>query len=405
MNIVEIKNLSKKYALYEKQSDRLKEVLSPFRKSYHKDFYALKDISLNVEKGEALGIIGVNGSGKSTLLKIITGVLSQTSGTVEVHGKVSALLELGAGFNPEYTGLENIYLNGTMMGYSKKEIDERLNDILEFADIGEFINQPVKQYSSGMFVRLAFALSINVHPDILIVDEALSVGDIFFQAKCFKKISDMKNEGTTIIMVTHDMGSILKYCDRALLLNKGDMVTIGNPHDTVDAYKRILAGADAGETKETKDSKINPSIYGNGKAEIFEYGIYDKKGEKTNVILKGEEFSVREKIKINDDIEEPIFTFTIKDKKGLDLTGTNSSMENKNIGKVKKGDEFEISWTQVMMLERGEYLISISVTGFEAGTHTVYHRLYDIMNIIVLSNSDKVGIFDQSTTLTVTKTK
>lgn len=405
MNIVEIKNLSKKYALYEKQSDRLKEVLSPFRKSYHKDFYALKDISLNVEKGEALGIIGVNGSGKSTLLKIITGVLSQTSGTVEVHGKVSALLELGAGFNPEYTGLENIYLNGTMMGYSKKEIDERLNDILEFADIGEFINQPVKQYSSGMFVRLAFALSINVHPDILIVDEALSVGDIFFQAKCFKKISDMKNEGTTIIMVTHDMGSILKYCDRALLLNKGDMVTIGNPHDTVDAYKRILAGADAGETKETKDSKINPSIYGNGKAEIFEYGIYDKKGEKTNVILKGEEFSVREKIKINDDIEEPIFTFTIKDKKGLDLTGTNSSMENKNIGKVKKGDEFEISWTQIMMLERGEYLISISVTGFEGGTHTVYHRLYDIMNIIVLSNSDKVGIFDQSTTLTVTKTK
>ena len=256
MNIVEIKNLSKKYALYEKQSDRLKEVLSPFRKSYHKDFYALKDISLNVEKGEALGIIGVNGSGKSTLLKIITGVLSQTSGTVEVHGKVSALLELGAGFNPEYTGLENIYLNGTMMGYSKKEIDERLNDILEFADIGEFINQPVKQYSSGMFVRLAFALSINVHPDILIVDEALSVGDIFFQAKCFKKISDMKNEGTTIIMVTHDMGSILKYCDRALLLNKGDMVMIGNPHDTVDAYKRILAGADAGETKETKNSKI-----------------------------------------------------------------------------------------------------------------------------------------------------
>ena len=403
MNIVEIKNLSKKYALYEKQSDRLKEVLSPFRKSYHKDFYALKDISLNVEKGEALGIIGVNGSGKSTLLKIITGVLSQTSGTVEVHGKVSALLELGAGFNPEYTGLENIYLNGTMMGYSKKEIDERLNDILEFADIGEFINQPVKQYSSGMFVRLAFALSINVHPDILIVDEALSVGDIFFQAKCFKKISDMKNEGTTIIMVTHDMGSILKYCDRALLLNKGDMVMIGNPHDTVDAYKRILAGADAGETKETKDSKINPSVYGNGKAEIFEYGIYDKKGEKTNVILKGEEFSVREKIKINDDIEEPIFTFTIKDKKGLDLTGTNSSMENKNIGKVKKGDEFEISWTQVMMLERGEYLISISVTGFEVGTHTVYHRLYDIMNIIVLSNSDKVGIFDQSTTLNIKK--
>ena len=241
MDIISVQNLSKIYRLYTKPIDRLKESIFPFMKGLHKDFYALNNVSFNVKKGETVGIIGVNGSGKSTILKIITGVLSPSGGTVTIKGRISALLELGAGFNPDYTGIENVYLNGTMMGYSREEMDRKLDDILKFADIGDFVYQPVKTYSSGMFVRLAFAIAINVEPEILIVDEALSVGDVFFQAKCYKKINEIKETGTTILLVTHDMGSIMKYCDKVVLLNKGEMVKEGGPKEMVDIYKKILA--------------------------------------------------------------------------------------------------------------------------------------------------------------------
>ena len=223
-NAISVKNVTKIYRLYDKPIDRLKESLSVTHKNYHKDFYALQNLSFDVKKGETVGIIGTNGSGKSTILKIITGVLTPTSGEVMVDGKISALLELGAGFNQDYTGIENIYMNGTMMGFSKKEMDEKLPDILEFADIGDFVYQPVKTYSSGMFVRLAFALSINVEPEILIVDEALSVGDVFFQSKCYRRMDELRKSGTTIVMVTHDMGSVIKYCDKVVLLNRGEFV-------------------------------------------------------------------------------------------------------------------------------------------------------------------------------------
>ena len=238
---IQVQDVSKIYKLYDKPIDRLKESLSLTHKNYHKDFFALSDISFNVKKGETVGIIGTNGSGKSTILKIITGVLTPTSGQVRVSGVISALLELGAGFNMDYTGIENIYMNGTMMGFSKKQMDEKLPDILEFADIGDFVYQPVKTYSSGMFVRLAFALSINVEPEILIVDEALSVGDVFFQSKCYRRMEEIRKNGTTILMVTHDMGSVIKYCDRVVLLNKGHYVAEGAPGKMVDLYKKILA--------------------------------------------------------------------------------------------------------------------------------------------------------------------
>ena len=239
---VEVKNVTKIYRLYDKPIDRLKESLSVSHKEYHKDFYALSDLSFTVEKGQTVGIIGTNGSGKSTILKIITGVLTPTTGEVTVRGKISALLELGAGFNQDYTGIENIYMNGTMMGYTKKEMDAKLPEILDFAEIGDFVYQPVKTYSSGMFVRLAFALAINVEPEILIVDEALSVGDVFFQSKCYRRMEEIRKNGTTIIMVTHDMGSIIKYCDKVVLLNKGEFIAQGSAGKMVDLYKKILAG-------------------------------------------------------------------------------------------------------------------------------------------------------------------
>lgn len=417
---IQVQDVSKVYRLYDKPIDRLKESLSVTHKNYHRDFFALSDISFNVKKGETVGIIGTNGSGKSTILKIITGVLTPTNGNVRVSGVISALLELGAGFNMDYTGIENVYMNGTMMGFSRSQMEKKLPDILEFADIGDFVYQPVKTYSSGMFVRLAFALAINVEPEILIVDEALSVGDVFFQAKCYRRMEEIRKGGTTILMVTHDMGSVIKYCDRVVLLNKGHFVSEGAPGKMVDLYKKILAnqmdaleeeleemndfsGGITGQTDShvyeglMKDRlTINPSRteYGNGKAEIYDLGLFDENGNLTNLLLKGESFTIKEKIRFYEDIQAPIFTYTIKDKKGADLTGTNTMFEGADIKPVKRGDEYEVTFRQKMTLQGGEYLISMSCTGFEQGEHTVYHRLYDVANITVISNKNTVGVYD-----------
>lgn len=442
-NAIEVRDVTKIYKLYEKPIDRLKESLHPSHKSYHKDFHALNGISFAVERGQTVGIIGTNGSGKSTILKIITGVLTPTSGQVKVDGKISALLELGAGFNSDYTGIENIYMNGTMMGYSRKEMDEKLQDILDFAEIGDFVYQPVKTYSSGMFVRLAFALAINVEPEILIVDEALSVGDVFFQSKCYRRMEEIRKSGTTILMVTHDMGSIIKYCDKVVLLNKGEFIAEGSAGKMVDMYKKILAGQmdaleaelaemndfsgdkvvvaekNKGEDSEASDtaageakasgrsgkskedlmkSKLtinaNRTEYGDGRAEIFDLGLLDERGNVTNLLLKGEMFTIKERIRFNADIPAPIFTYTIKDKKGTDLTGTNTLYEGTDIKPVKKGDVYEVAFTQKMTLQGGEYLLSMSCTGFEEGEHVVYHRLYDVANITVISNKNTVGVYD-----------
>ena len=433
-NAITVKDVTKIYKLYDKPIDRLKEALNPFHKEYHKKFYALNNLSFEVKKGETVGIIGTNGSGKSTILKIITGVLTPTTGEVEVNGVISALLELGAGFNMDYTGIENIYMNGTMMGFSKKEMDAKLQEILDFADIGDFVYQPVKTYSSGMFVRLAFALAINVEPEILIVDEALSVGDVFFQSKCYRRMEEIRQKGTTILMVTHDMGSIIKYCDKVVLLNKGNFVAEGAPGHMVDLYKKILAGqmegleaakdvdSDfSGETAEKeqkektyqlphgklmKDSltiNSNRTEYGDGRAEIYDLGLFDQRGNLTNLLLKGEEFTIKEKIRFAAPIQSPIFTYTIKDKKGTDLTGTNTMFEGTDIKPVKAGDEYEVSFTQKMTLQGGEDLLSMSCTGFEQGEHTVYHRLYDVANITVISNKNTVGVYDMESAVQAVK--
>ncbi|WP_435922667.1 ABC transporter ATP-binding protein [Paenibacillus sp. DYY-L-2] len=239
-DIIEIHNVVKTYKLYEKPIDRLKEALSPTHKVYHKDFIALDGISFSIKKGDALGILGKNGSGKSTLLKLITGVLSPTSGTIQVNGKISAILELGAGFNAEYTGKENIYLNGLMMGLSRAEIEEKMDDIINFADIGDFIEQPVKIYSSGMFARLAFAVSINVEPDILIVDEALAVGDVRFQTKCIDKMKELKNNGTTILFVSHATEQVKRFCNKAIWLKDGEIQAIGESSEVADLYEDFM---------------------------------------------------------------------------------------------------------------------------------------------------------------------
>lgn len=437
---ISVQDVTKVYRLYEKPIDRLKESMSLTHKSYHRDFYALNGISFTVEKGQTVGIIGTNGSGKSTILKIITGVLTPTTGKVSVDGKISALLELGAGFNSDYTGIENIYMNGTMMGYSRKEMDAKLQDILDFAEIGDFVYQPVKTYSSGMFVRLAFALAINVEPEILIVDEALSVGDVFFQAKCYRRMEEIRRSGTTILMVTHDMGSIIKYCDKVVLLNKGEFVAEGTAGHMVDLYKKILAGqmdslqaelekeregeampevlsdfsGEAAESRKQTGSQrglmkeqitinANRTEYGDGRAEIYDLGLLDERGNLTNLLLKGEMFTIRECIRFFADIEAPIFTYTTKDKKGTDLTGTNTLYEGTDIKPVKRGDEYVVEFTQKMTLQGGEYLLSMSCTGFEQGEHVVYHRLYDVASITVISNKNTVGVYDMESQVKAVK--
>ena len=423
--IVRCRELTKVYDLYGEEKDRLKALLG--LRANVKKFPALRGVTQDFHRGEIVGLAGLNGSGKSTILKIITGVLHETSGTVQVNGRISALLELGAGFNMEYNGIENIYLNGTMIGFSEKEIDEKLQDILDFADIGDYVYQPVKTYSSGMFVRLAFAVAINIDPEILIVDEALSVGDVFFQAKCYRKFEEFKKKGKTILFVSHDLSAISKYCDRAILLNQGVKLGEGSPKDMIDAYKQVLvgqyetpkAGVDVpdltadGDVRAALDKQkkkqeaarmgVNPETleYGTKQAEIVSYYITDKNDVQTTAILKGDEFTMHMKVKIGQDLPAPIFAFSIKNIKGVEITGTNTMFEKTFLESVKAGQVLEITFRQKMRLQGGDYLISLGVTGYEKDTFKVYHRLYDVLNITVVSDKDTVGYFDMESQVEV----
>lgn len=402
---IQVKHLDKMYKLYNKPSDRLRETLGfkvPVR-----EHYALRDVNFQVERGETVGIIGTNGSGKSTILKIITGVLSPTAGEVKVDGRISALLELGAGFNMEYTGIENVYLNGTMMGFSKEEVDARLQDILDFADIGDFVYQPVKSYSSGMFVRLAFAVAINIDPEILIVDEALSVGDVFFQAKCYRKFEEFKKMGKTILFVSHDLSSISRYCDRVILLNKGVKLEEGSPKQMVDMYKQLLVGQDPAKAEEKKEEQkeswsqqfqVNPNMleYGTKLAEIVDFAVLDDKDRCTNTIEKSSSFRIRMKVVFHQDIQEPIIAYTFKDIKGTEITGTNTLFEKKSVEHSQAGDSCTVTFEQEMFLQGGEYLLSFGCTGYKDGEFTVFHRLYDACNITVVSNKNTVGFYDMN---------
>ena len=410
---ISIEHVNKIYKLYPKPMDRVIDTfhLMPWRK--YGEHAALKDVSFTVNRGETVGIIGTNGSGKSTILKIITGVLHETSGTITVNGRISALLELGAGFNAEYTGMENIYLNGTMIGFSKEEIDAKLQGILEFADIGEFVYQPVKTYSSGMFVRLAFAIAINIEPEILIVDEALSVGDVFFQAKCYRKFEEFKKLGKTILFVSHDLSSVSKYCDRVILLNQGVKLGEGSPKEMIDVYKQVLVGqynadkdsdADAESAVEEVISKgLNPETleYGSKKAEITSVGITDDKERNTNAIIKGSSFTVHMEVEAYEELQAPIFAFSIKNVRGTEITGTNTMFERTYLEPMHAGDKKEITFTQRMTLQGGEYLISFGLTGYEGSDFTVYHRLYDAINITVVSDKDTVGYYDMESKVVV----
>lgn len=373
---IRVSDLTKIYKLYGAPIDRMKEALHWRGKKYHKDFYALKNISFEVRKGETVGIIGKNGSGKSTLLKIITGVLSQSSGNILVNGRVSALLELGAGFNYEYTGIENIYFQGNLMGFSKEEMTERLPLILEFADIGDFIEQPVKMYSSGMFARLAFAVAINVEPDILIVDEALSVGDARFQNKCLSKISAMQKSGVTIFFVSHSTLQINSICTSAIWLDSGEIKAIGAAQDVVSLY---IFDQNKGERQDIQCSNQDPSVLiqeeksewrnsvveimkDNKDAKLLGYRLLNEFGQSTFQIKAPGVYDLEVKYSINNDLMMPFAVFVLENILGEPIIKFNSIQLDHKLEKFIAGSILVVrTRLSIPDLATGDYFVKFSL--------------------------------------------
>ncbi len=422
--IIQVKHITKTYKLYEKHSERVKEAFHPFRRKYHKSFNALTDVSFEVNPGDTVGIVGRNGSGKSTILQIICGISQPTVGEIIVDGRISALLELGAGFNPEFTGRENVYLNASILGLERKEIDACFKQISDFADIGEFIDQPVKSYSSGMYVRLAFAVAINVNPDILVVDEALSVGDTLFQAKCYAKFQEFQKKGVTILFVTHALDLITRYCNKAYLLDHGHLHASGSAKEVADEYNRMQFKASckiANNSSLAKGSdltaiigvdqgqewrglfRVNPNEnrYGNGLAKIVGAGIFSLDDKPVQSLWKGQDYDFRMKVMFNAKIEDPVFAYTIKDIKGFDISGTNTMFQKIDTGKFKANDQVLVSFRQNMILSAGSYLISFGCAGYENGEYVIYERRYDYMVFDVLSDRANVGFLDLESEITM----
>lgn len=414
--VVEISNLKKEYKMYNHKRDRIIETITMSNNRHH-TYTAIDDLDFKIKKGEVVGILGKNGAGKSTLLKMITGVTTPTRGTIKVDGKISSLLELGAAFNMELTGIENIYQHGQVMGLTNEEIDEKKQEIIDFADIGEHIYQPVKTYSSGMFARLAFSCAINVDPEILIVDEVLSVGDMAFQLKCFKKFEQFKEEQKSIIFVSHNIGDILKNCNRVIVLKEGKKVFDGNVKDGVEFYKKQIAGVSnnkylSDKIREKfygdwcKEMNINPDVivYGDGSVDIVDFGIFNEKGEIDSTINCNEEVTIKLRAKINKDVECPTFSMTIKDFNGQEICGSNTNFMKIYTGSCKAGEVYECEFKQKLLLAPGKYTLSLSCSRFDTnGEIVVLNRNYDLLIFEVLSDRNIVGYYDINSEISLKK--
>ena len=389
---IQASHITKLYKLYQKPVDRLKESLSITGKVLHKDMYALNDVDFEIHRGESVGIIGTNGSGKSTLLKIITGVLNPTEGNAVVNGKLSALLELGAGFNPEYTGIENIYLSGMIMGYSREEMDEKLQSIVDFADIGEFIHQPVKTYSSGMFVRLAFATQIYADPDVLIVDEALSVGDMRFQQKCYRAMEQIMQD-KTVVLVSHDSGAILHFCKRVIWIEKGKLMFDGDVAEGIRRYQSFLINGleieqmatDEGRTKMSPVSQklrlipVSGEVQraGTGEVDITECGLFDEAGEFVETAEPGSTYRFAIKVRYPKAIPSVIVGIAVKNRLGEDAFGFNSDMIGLSVDSTCEEAEYIFSFV-MPQLNAGQYTISTAVASGKHQDHIQLCWLHDV---------------------------
>jgi len=433
---ISIKNLSKIYKLYDKNIDRLKESIHPLGKTYHRDFYALNNVSFEVKKGEVLGIIGKNGSGKSTLLSIISGILAPSSGQVKTRGRISALLGLEVGFNPELNGIENIYFNGSIQGYSKEEMEEKLDDILSFADIGDFIYQPIKIYSSGMKARLSFALAININPEILIVDEVLAVGDAFFQRKCYTKMQSFMNEGKTILFVTHAVNIVNEFCNRAVLMDRGELILEGPSKYVTMYYQKLLFSQIKNVSKvrneiiklnqdEEKKKKFNSDLEKKGNKtidhaethnhkkndkpkqvafyipdfkprtsvftknyniDLYDFHIKTLDGKKVNVLVSDEKYFISYKVKFNVAAENVKFGMGISTEKGFFMGG---KLEKYDVTeKINKGDEFLVEWHFKCNLVEGNYFFGTGIRSLVDDEEIVLSRINDAVVFKVQKNHE-----------------
>jgi ABC-type polysaccharide/polyol phosphate transport system ATPase subunit len=433
---LDVQGLSKTYPKNTPGSDartnwkKMLGILTTKRKIQAKEsleeFHALRDISFNLRQGESLGIIGLNGSGKSTLLQIIAGTLEPTTGTVKTNGRIAALLELGSGFNPDFTGKENIYVNAAILGLSQSEIDAKYDEIVSFADIGDFIHQPVRTYSSGMGLRLAFAVVAHVEPEILIIDEALAVGDARFQAKCFCFLESLQKQRKTLLFVSHDVNSVARLCSSAVLLHEGKVHAIGKPSDVINEYSKILVQGESvaptseepkprqartclnsdpleevapdlrkallAEEKEGESSHENEFAYGGKSGEIRNIQVQNEKGQETTVLISGELFSVRFVVHAHESIVEPIYAMTIRDSKGQQIYGQNTLFARVPTEDLKEGDEVEVVFRQTANMGIGDYLISLGLTRFEGEHLRVIHRRYDALQVKVLNTDGSFGI-------------
>ena len=396
---IKVNNLTKIYKLYDKPQDRLKEALNPFKKKYHKDFYALNDVSFEIKKGETVGIIGKNGAGKSTLLKIITGVLTPTCGDVHVNGRIASLLELGAGFNPEYTGVENIYLQGTLMGLSHEEMEIKVEEILAFADIGDFVYQPVKMYSSGMFARLAFAVAINVDPDVLIVDEALSVGDAAFQNKCIRKMESIGEKGVTILFVSHDTQTINKFCNKVIWINNGEIKEQGKPNIILENYMSYMSyGKETIRTEEehTQLSIINNALdlvdtsklesFGERQAIIERIGFLDQKNSSITTLKQGEVVKFVCEFSTSIDLYDVGIGVLLKDTLNNEIITFNSYMYNTPLSSVTKNSNTRaIISFKVPKIHPREYVVTVALSEGTQLNHVQQHWIHSALTINIIS--------------------
>lgn len=413
--VLSVKNVSKRFEMYDKPRHRLQQMLlGPFGKKYYREFWALRDINFEVHRGECVGVIGRNGAGKSTLLQIVTGTLQPTFGEVSIQGRVAALLELGSGFNPEFTGRENVYMNAAILGLTKKETDDKFQEIVDFADIGEFIDQPVKTYSSGMMVRLAFAVNVAVNPDVLIVDEALAVGDIAFQQKCYTRIRQLIEKKVSIIFVSHDLGTIVNLCDTAILLHDHSILSIGSPDHVVEMFRKLLTTGKSRTDQETSAnskeqlSKINSKLlhnpnkkeYGNREVEILDWGILNPEGIPVDTVICGNSVSFFLKIHFNKQISSACIGFFLKDLKGNEITGTNTEYLKNSI--LYSRNDILLQFTQKIILAPGSYSVCFGCSGPDVkGSLVAYHRIYDALLLNVLRRNNFSGYFDPQTSLTI----
>ena len=402
---IKVSNLTKIYKLYNKPQDRLKEALNPFKKSCHKEFHALNDVNFEINKGETVGIIGKNGAGKSTLLKIITGVLTPTSGHVHVNGRIASLLELGAGFNPEYTGIENIYLQGTLMGFNHEEMESKIDDILTFADIGDFVHQPVKMYSSGMFARLAFAVAINVEPDILIVDEALSVGDAKFQTKCIRKMEEIAEKGVTIAFVSHDMQSIKKFCKYVVWIDGGKIIQSGSPDKILEDYMSFMTyGLETIRNVEKKEIiKNNQTLlelidvkdcdsFGEKEAYITGLVFLDDENKKTSYLKQGSWITILCEFHTKIDLYDVGIGILLKDTLNNEIITFNSYMYNSALKEAKANTKFltRIKF-KVPKIFPKEYVVAVALSEGTQSNHIQQHWIHESTTVNIISSDNIDG--------------